>query len=67
METRSPLHTSGIRMGTAALTTRGLKEPEMAQIAGIIDRVFRSKGDESVLRQCREEVLAICARFPMKH
>lgn len=66
-ETRSPLQTSGIRMGTAALTTRGLKEPEMAQIVGIIDRVFRSKGDESVLRQCREEVLAICARFPMKH
>lgn len=66
-ETRSPLHTSGIRMGTPALTTRGLREPEMAQIAGIIDRVFRSKGDESVLRQCRQEVLSICARFPMKH
>jgi len=66
-ETRSPLHTSGIRMGTPALTTRGLKEVEMASIAGIIDRTFRSKGDEAALAKCKQDVLAICAKFPMKH
>ncbi len=66
-ETRSPLHTSGIRMGTPALTTRGLRESEMADIASIIDRVFRSKGDESLLAKAKQDVLAICNKFPMKH
>ncbi len=66
-ETRSPLHTSGIRMGTPALTTRGLKEAEMATVAGIIDRAFRSKGDEATLAKCKQDVLALCKRFPMKH
>ncbi|MFT3787502.1 MAG: serine hydroxymethyltransferase [Tepidisphaeraceae bacterium] len=64
-ETRSPFQTSGIRLGTPALTTRGLGEADIASIAGIIDRTFRSKGDAGVLGKCREDVLAICARFPM--
>ncbi|MBC7784349.1 MAG: serine hydroxymethyltransferase [Burkholderiales bacterium] len=66
-ETRSPFQTSGIRMGTPALTTRGLKENDIAQIAGIIDRTFRSKGDQTTLAKCKQDVLAICQKFPMKH
>jgi len=64
-ETRSPMQTSGIRLGTPALTTRGLKEADIAKVAGIIDRVFRSKGVVSTLQECNREVLTICDRFPM--
>ncbi len=64
-ETRSPMQTSGVRLGTPALTTRGLSESDIAEVAGIIDRVFRSKGEANALEKCRQDVLAICARFPM--
>jgi glycine hydroxymethyltransferase len=64
-ETRSPMQTSGVRLGTPALTTRGLKENDLAEVAGIIDRVFRSKGDAGVLDKCKHDVLAVCKRFPM--
>jgi glycine hydroxymethyltransferase len=64
-ETRSPMQTSGVRLGTPALTTRGLGEKDIAEVAGIIDRAFRSKGEASTLEKCRQDVLAICARFPM--
>jgi glycine hydroxymethyltransferase len=66
-ETRSPMQTSGVRLGTPALTTRGLNEPDIAQVAGIIDRAFRSKGDVATLAAVKKDVLAICERFPMKH
>ena len=66
-ETRSPMQTSGIRLGTPALTTRGLGENEMAEIAGLIDRAFRSKGDAETLKAVRGDVLAVCGRFPMVH
>jgi len=66
-ETRSPFQTSGVRLGTPALTTRGLKEDDIAKVADIIDRTFRSKGDAAVLKKCNDDVLAICAKFPMKH
>ena len=66
-ETRSPMQTSGIRLGTPALTTRGLGENDIAEVAGIIDRTFRSKGDAGVLAKCKADVLKICERFPMKH
>jgi glycine hydroxymethyltransferase len=66
-ETRSPMQTSGVRLGTPALTTRGLGDADIKEVAGVIDRVFRSKGDAGKLDAARKDVLSICARFPMKH
>ena len=66
-ETRSPFQTSGVRLGTPALTTRGLKESDLADVAAIIDRALRSKGDAGKLEACKQDVLAICRKFPMQH
>jgi glycine hydroxymethyltransferase len=62
---KSPLITSGIRVGTPAVTTRGLKEPEMEIIAGFIDRVLSNRTDEKVLKQVSEDVKTLCAKFPL--
>lgn len=62
---KSPLITSGIRLGTPALTTRGMGEGEMAEVAFLISRVIRSIEDETVIGQVREEVHALCGRFPI--
>jgi glycine hydroxymethyltransferase len=59
--------TSGIRVGTPAVTSRGMKEPEMHKIAGWIGRVLRSKGDEGVRKEVREEVEELCRQFPIPH
>ena len=64
---RPPRVTSGLRLGTPALTTRGMKEEQMRQIAGLIDRVLTGGGDESVAGEVREEVRALCAEFPVPH
>jgi glycine hydroxymethyltransferase len=66
-ETRSPFVTSGVRMGTPALTSRGMKEPQMPVVAGLIDRVLHSGGDETVLSAVRGQVLQLCQQFPMPH
>lgn len=66
-ETRSPFKTSGIRLGTPALTTRGLLEDDLAEVAGLIDRAIRSGGDEAVIAEVNKDVLALCERFPMGH
>jgi glycine hydroxymethyltransferase len=58
------LVTSGIRIGTAAITSRGMKEDEMDTIADLIDRVV-SDQSESVLREVREEVRSLTSRFPL--
>jgi glycine hydroxymethyltransferase len=55
----------GIRIGTPAVTTRGMKEPEMELIAGWIDRALRNKDDEAVLAEIRAEVSATNQRFPL--
>ncbi len=64
-DTKSPFVTSGIRIGTPAVTTRGMKEAEMEKIAGYIKRVLRNAGDEAVLEQVRSEVLALTEAFPI--
>jgi len=64
-ETRSPMVTSGIRLGTPAVTTRGMKESEMAQIAALIDRVLSNVGVASVEATVRREVQELTNRFPL--
>ena len=64
-ETRSPFVTSGIRIGTPAATSHGLKEPEMVQVAGFIAEVLANVGDEAKLTAVKEEVNALMQRFPL--
>ena len=64
---KSPLITSGVRIGTAAVTTRGMKEPEMAEIASLISRVLAASEDEGVAREVQSDVVALCSRFPIHH
>jgi len=64
-DTRSPFVTSGIRIGTPATTTRGLKEAEMKQVADWVNRALKSPEDEAVLAAIRGEVKALCQRFPL--
>ena len=62
---QSPFVTSGIRMGTAALTTRGMKQDEMVKIGEVIAAVLKSKGDKDVLESAKETTKAICNAFPL--
>jgi len=62
---RPPKFTSGVRLGTPAVTTRGLGTAEMVLIAGWIDRVLTSKGSEDIARQVKIEVGKLCEKFPM--
>jgi RpiB/LacA/LacB family sugar-phosphate isomerase len=64
-DTRSPFVTSGIRIGTPAITTRGMKEAEMEQIAGFIHRLLTNIDDDKVIAEIREKVLELTARFPV--
>jgi glycine hydroxymethyltransferase len=64
-ETRSPFVTSGLRIGTPALTTRGMAEPEMAQIAGWIAEVLQAPTDEARIRKVRVRVAELCEAFPL--
>lgn len=64
-DTRKPLVTSGIRVGTPAVTTRGMKEPEMAVIARLIDEALKAYGDEAAQAQVRGQVRELCAQFPL--
>jgi len=64
-DTRSPMVTSGIRLGTPAVTTRGMREPEMARIAELIDRVLAKLGATAVEAQVRGEVQELTSRFPL--
>ena len=62
---RSPLITSGIRVGTPALTTRGMGESEMKIIAGLIDKVLSNIDNESRMNEVRNSVLDLCNQFPL--
>lgn len=64
-ETQSPFVTSGIRIGTSAVTTRGMGPAEMNQIAGLIDRVLRAPDDASIKSSVREEVRLLTRAFPL--
>jgi glycine hydroxymethyltransferase len=64
-ETQSPFVTSGIRIGTPAVTTRGMREEEMRRIAELIDRVLRRPADEGGLRDVRQEVRELAGAFPL--
>ena len=64
---RPPRVTSGIRLGTPALTTRGLKEADLKQVADFIDRAVQSKNDPAALEKIRHEVKSFAANFPMPH
>ncbi len=64
-ETRSPFVTSGVRIGTPAVTTRGMKEPEMRVIAELIQRGLAHVGDDDGLAAIAAEVRTLCERFPV--
>lgn len=64
-ETRSPFVTSGIRLGTPATTTRGLKEPEMERVAGWIAQALAHMDNDAMLEEIRAQVRELCTRFPL--
>jgi glycine hydroxymethyltransferase len=64
-DTRSPFVTSGIRIGTPATTTRGLKEAEMLQVAEWIDRALKNIENSAELAKIKAEVKVLCQRFPL--
>ena len=66
-ETRSPFQTSGLRIGTPAITSRGMKEDSMLEIASIISSVLSAPEDESTLSEAKEKSLALCAKFPLPY
>jgi glycine hydroxymethyltransferase len=66
-ETRSPFQASGIRLGTPAVTTRGMKEPEMAAIADMISEVLLDIKNVDAARSVRQRVLELTARFPLPY
>jgi glycine hydroxymethyltransferase len=64
-EERSPFVTSGIRIGTPALTTRGMGIAEMEVIADMIHRVLEAKGEEGVVERVKGRVRSLCEQFPL--
>ena len=64
-DTQKPFVTSGIRLGTPPLTTRGMKESEMKEVGGMIAKALDSKGDAAVLANVKTQVKELCDRFPL--
>ncbi len=64
-DTRTPFVASGIRLGTPAVTTRNMKEPEMKKIAAFIRRVFENYDNEELLQEIKKEVNEFCHQFPL--
>lgn len=62
---KSPFVTSGIRIGTPALTTRGMKETEMTLVGNMIHRVLSNIGNEAVYQEVKHEIYELCQRFPL--
>ena len=61
---RSPFVTSGLRLGTPAMTTTGMGGPEMTEVAQLVGRALRGRSDESTLGAVADEVRNLCAKFP---
>jgi glycine hydroxymethyltransferase len=64
-DTQSPMVTSGIRIGTPAVTTRGMKEKDVAQLVHWIDEAIHKRADEAFLKALKSEVEIFCSRFPI--
>ena len=64
-ETLSPFKTSGVRVGSAAITSRGFKEAEAVKVAGFIIRAFQNKDDQAALDQIKAEVIALTDDFQL--
>jgi glycine hydroxymethyltransferase len=64
-DTNSPMVASGIRVGTPALTTRGMKEPEMEQVGRLISQALQNVENDSGLAEVKREVGRLCSRFPL--
>ena len=62
---QKPFITSGIRIGTPAVTTRGMKEPEMKKIGNFIHQTISNLGDEEIYKKVRKEVEQLCREFPL--
>jgi glycine hydroxymethyltransferase len=60
---RPPYIASGLRIGTPAVTTQGMREPEMAQVAALIDRVLTGRDDDTEVAAVRDEVAALCSKY----
>jgi glycine hydroxymethyltransferase len=64
-DTESPFVTSGIRIGTPAITSRGVKEHEIPEIVSLIDRALMNKDDESILNLVRKDVNSLMSERPL--
>jgi glycine hydroxymethyltransferase len=62
---KSPLITSGIRIGTPAITTRGMKESQMSEVARFIDRAISNRERAEVLKEISDDVKSLCTSFPL--
>jgi glycine hydroxymethyltransferase len=66
-ETRSPFQASGVRLGTPAVTTRGMQEPEMAAIADMISEVLLDLKNVEAIAKVRQRVRELTARYPLPY
>jgi glycine hydroxymethyltransferase len=62
---RKPMDPSGVRLGTAAITTRGFDEDDTREVARIIDRAIQAKDDDAALAKIREDIVALCKKHPL--
>jgi len=66
-ETKSPFITSGIRIGTPAVTTRGMKEKEMVIIAEAVNKIIRNMNDTDKMKDVKRTILELCNQFPIPY
>jgi glycine hydroxymethyltransferase len=64
-DTKSPMITSGIRIGTPALTTRGMKENEMLEISYMIDKVLSNIDNDTIINSVKNDVIRLCSKFEL--